>query len=314
MLDAALLGTGGTVPLPGRWLSALLVRLGPELILFDCGEGTQISMRQLGWGFKAVGTICLSHLHADHAAGLPGLLLTIGNAGRSQPLAIVGPPGAAAVVGGLRSVAPHLPYRVVIRELAGRQELDWGRARLACLPLDHGVPCLGYRLDVPRGRRFDPERARAAGVPLAFWKHLQQGQAVAWDGGRAIPEDVLGPERPGLRIAYVTDTRPTPALPEFVRGADLLVCEATYGDPADAANAIENRHLLFSEAAELARAAGARQLWLTHFSAKLAEPAAFLRHAVARFPNTVVGRDHLTTTLRFEDARPTASDEEVCDS
>jgi ribonuclease Z len=301
MLDVALVGTGGTVPLPGRWLSALLVRLGPDLVLFDCGEGTQISMRRLGWGFKAVGAICLSHLHADHVAGLPGLLLTIGNAGRREPLWILGPPATATVVAGLRSVAPHLPYRVAIRELVPSDDLPLGPGRLACLPLDHAVPCLGYRLDVPRARRFDPDRARAIGVPLELWKRLQRGEGVAWDGRRAAPEDVLGPARRGLRVAYVTDTRPTPRLPDFVRGADLLVCEGTYGDPADAENAVENKHLLFSEAAELARAAEVRRLWLTHFSAKLTDPAEYRHHAAAIFPNTVVGRDHLAASLRFED-------------
>ena len=149
MLDIALVGTGGTVPLPGRWLSALLVRLGSDLVLFDCGEGTQISMRRLGWGFKAVGAICLSHLHADHVAGLPGLLLTIGNAGRREPLAILGPSGTATVVAGLRSVAPHLPYRVAIRELVPSDDLRLGPGRLACLP----------RPKRPVSRRTGPRRS-----------------------------------------------------------------------------------------------------------------------------------------------------------
>ena len=301
MLDVALVGTAGTFPLPERWLSALLLRFGSGLILFDCGEGTQISMRQLGWGFKALELICLSHLHADHAAGLPGLLLTVGNAGRTEPLTICGPRGTAEAVAGLRAVAPRLPYELRIRELAGGEELDRGPARLACLAVDHAVPCLAYRLDVPRGRRFDPDRARALGVPIALWSRLQRGEAVTWGGGRAAPEDVLGPERRGLRLAYVTDTRPTPELPGFVVGADLLVCEGTYGDPADRESAIENKHLLFSEAAAIARAADVRQLWLTHFSAKLTEPADFLSHAAAVFPDTVVGRDHLTTTLSFSE-------------
>jgi len=289
------------VPLPGRWLSAVLARLGPELLLFDCGEGTQISMRQLGWGFKALSAICLSHLHADHVAGLPGLLLTVGNAGRSEPLEIFGPVGTTTVVASLRTVAPHLPYQVAVRELAGGEGWGWGPGRLACLPLDHAVPCLGFRLDLPRGRRFDSERARALGIPVPLWKRLQQGEAVTWDDQSARSEEVLGPDRRGLRLAYITDTRPTPELPDFVRGADLLVSEGTYGDPADAENAVENRHMLFSEAAEVARAAAVGQLWLTHFSAKLTDPGEFQHHATERFPNTVVGHDHLTTTLRYRD-------------
>ncbi len=301
VLDVALLGCGGTVPLPGRWLSALLVRLGPELILFDCGEGTQISMRELGWGFKALKMVCLSHLHADHVAGLPGLLLTVGNSGRTEAVTILGPTGTTRAVEGLRTVAANLPYEVVILELSGGEEIAQASARLACLPLDHRVPCLAYRLDVARGRQFEPDRARALGVPLELWKRLQQGESVEWNGERAQPNDVLGPERPGLRLAYVTDTRPTARLPAFVQNADLLVCEATYADPADAENAVENKHMLFSEAAQIACEASAQQLWLTHFSTKLTDPEAHIGHARTVFANTIVGRDHLTTTLRFRD-------------
>ena len=306
MLDVALVGTGGTVPLPDRWLSALLVRLGPRMLLFDCGEGTQISMRRLGWGFKSLDAICLSHVHADHAAGLPGLLLTAGNAGRTEPVTIFGPTGTVATVRGLRALAPRLPYEVVIHELAGGEEVGWATGRLGCLAVEHAIPCLAYRLDLPRARRFDPDRARALGVPLPLWKRLQGGSAVEWDGQRVAPDEVLGPERRGLRLAYVTDTRPTPELPSFVRGADLFVCEGTYGDPADAANAVENRHMLFGEAAEIARSGGVRRLWLTHFSAKLTRPADFLPYAIARFPATVVGHDHLAETLAFADAEEQA--------
>jgi ribonuclease Z len=301
VLDIALVGSGGTVPLPGRWLSALLVRVGPELLLFDCGEGTQISMRRLGWGFKALGAICLSHLHADHVAGLPGLLLTIGNAGRTEPLHVLGPLGTGATVAALRTIAPRLPYPVVVRELGDGDRLAWGNVQLAALAMDHAIPCLAYRLDLPRARRFDADRAERLGVPVPLWKRLQRGESVSWDGQQAAPEDVLGPERAGLRLAYVTDTRPTPGLPSFVRGADLLVCEGTYGDPADAANAIENKHMLFSEAAEVARAADVARLWLTHFSAKLTDPAAYLANATAVFEATTIGHDHLTTSLRFLD-------------
>jgi len=301
MLDAVLVGTSGTIPLPGRWLSALLVRLGSELLLFDCGEGTQISMRQIGWGFKAISALCLSHLHADHVAGLPGLLLTIGNAGRTEPLAILGPVGTSRAVAGLRTIAPRLPFEVAVLEWTGGEAVAWNGATLSCTPLDHAIPCLGYRLDVPRHPRFDPDAARRLGVPIERWKHLQRGEPVEIDGRTVRPADVLGSARRGLRLGYVTDTRPTVAMPAFFAGADLLVCEGTYGDPADRDNAVENRHLLFSEAAGIARDAGARHLLLTHFSAKMLDPWRHVGHAQAIFPNTSVGRDHLTTTLRFDD-------------
>ena len=130
---------------------------------------------------------------------------------------------------------------------------------------------------------------------------LQQGQPVTVDGRQIRPDDVLGPERRGIRFAYVTDTRPTPQMPAFLADADLLVIEGTYGDPADAENAVENKHLLFSEAAEIGRAAGVRKLWLTHFSAKLLEPERYAAEATRIFPDTTVGHEGLTTSLRFED-------------
>jgi ribonuclease Z len=299
MIDLILLGTSGTVPLPGRPLSSLLARVGPDLILFDCGEGTQVSMRRWGWGFKALSAICLSHLHADHVAGLPGLLLTIANAGRLDPLDVYGPSGARQVVAGLRVIAPRLPYDVRVHELGAASAIPWQAAMLASLPVDHGVPCLAYRLDLPRGRRFDPAAARALAVPVEAWKTLQRGTPVVVGGRLIRPDDVLGPPRRGLRIAYVTDTRPTAELPDFVAEADLLVIEGTYGDPADAENAIANKHLLFSEAAEIGRQAGVRQLWLTHFSARLLEPDRYLGQATRFLPATTVGREGLWTTLRF---------------
>jgi ribonuclease Z len=304
MIDLLLLGTSGTIPLPGRPLSALLARVGPDLILFDCGEGTQVSMRRAGWGFKGLSAICLSHLHADHVAGLPGLLLTVANAGRTEPLDIFGPIHTGIVVTGLRVIAPRLPYEVRVHELGKANGLTWNGATLATLPVDHSVPCLAYRLDLPRARRFEPEQARALGVPIASWKVLQRGEAVTVAGRKIRPDEVLGPARRGLRFGFVTDTRPTRAMPGFLDEADLLVCEGTYGDPADAENAIENKHMLFSEAAEVGRQAQVRQLWLTHFSAKMLEPERYVDEARRILPATTVGREGLTTSLQFVDEEP----------
>jgi ribonuclease Z len=305
MIDLILLGTSGTFPLPGRPLSSLLTRVGPELILFDCGEGTQVGMRRAGWGFKALSAVCISHLHADHVAGLPGLLLTVGHAGRREPLEVFGPVGTRIVVAGLRVIAPRLPFEVRVHELGAAEGLPLSGtngALLATLPVDHAIPCLAFRLDLARGRRFDPTRARALGVPMTDWKRVQHGETVVVDGHEVHPDDVLGPARRGIRLAYVTDTRPTDAMPTFLAGADLLAIEGTYGDPADAENAVENKHLLFSEAAEVGRQAGVRQLWLTHFSAKMLEPERFVDEARRILPSTTVGYEGLTTSLRFDDA------------
>jgi ribonuclease Z len=301
MIDLLLLGTSGTIPLPGRPLSALLARVGPELILFDCGEGTQVSMRRAGWGFKGLSAICLSHLHADHVAGLPGLLLTVANAGRTEPLDIFGPIHTSIVVAGLRVIAPRLPYEVRVHELEEADAIPWNGATIATLPVDHAIPCLAYRLDLARGRRFDPARARALGVPVADWKTLQRGEPVEVDGSTVWPDDVLGPARRGIRFAYVTDTRPTPRMPGFFAESDLLVIEGTYGDPADAENAVDNKHLLFREAAEIGRAARVRQVWLTHFSAKMLEPERYADEARRILPATTIGHEGLTTSLQFVD-------------
>ncbi|MGE3908450.1 MAG: ribonuclease Z [Chloroflexota bacterium] len=301
MIDALLLGTSGTFPLPDRPLSALLVRMGPEMILFDCGEGTQVSIRRAGWGFKALSAICLSHLHADHVSGLPGLLLTVGHSGRREPLDILGPVGTRIVVAGLRVIAPYLPYEVRVHELAEHRDFHWNGGLISTLPVDHAVPCLAYRLDLPRMRGFDAARATALRVPVEFWKTLQYGTSVTFDGRTVTPDEVLGTERRGLSLAYVTDTRPTPEMPRFLAGVDLLTIEGTYGDPADAQNAIENRHLLFSEAAEIARQAGARQVWLTHFSAKMLRPERHLDEAVRIHAATRTGHEGLSVSLRFTD-------------
>ena len=302
MIDALLLGTGGMSPLPDRWLSALLVRCRGELILFDCGEGTQIVWRCFGWGFRRLGAVCISHTHADHIAGLPGLLHSIANAGRVEPVSLFGPPGTAAVVAGLRTIAPWLPYELRVREVTSSETFSLpgglsGRVEVG----QHALPVLAYRLDLPRARRFSPERARAIGVPLDRWRRLQQGEPVRWSGGMAAPDDVLGPPRRGLSLGYVTDTRPVPAFPAFFHGVDLLVSEGTYGDSEDADKAAINTHMTFREAATLARESDARRLWLTHFSPGMADPEAFAAEATAIFPETMVGFSGLQTTLKFDD-------------
>lgn len=305
MIEAVLLGTGGMLPLPGRWLSSLLVRSAGDLTLFDCGEGTQVAWRVSGWGFRRVGAICLSHYHADHVAGLPGLLHAIANAGRTEPVAIYGPPGTARIVAALRSIAPVLPFEAPVTDLAGGETFPLPGGLVGrCAAGLHGLPVVAYRVDLARARRFDPERARALGVPITSWRTLQRGERAVWDGGVAEPEAVLGPPRPGVALAYVTDTRPVPDLVPLVAGVDLLVCEGTYGDSADAAKAVERGHMIFAEAAALAAAGNVGRLWITHFSPAVEDPDAFLDNATAAFPDVTIGRAGLTAALTFRDPVP----------
>ncbi len=307
MIDIALLGTGGMMPLPRRWLSSLLVRVGGDVILFDCGEGTQIAWRATGWSFRRLSAICVSHTHSDHIAGLPGLLHTVANTGRTEPITIFGPVGLAEVVQGLRVIAPQLPFPVEVRELASGDTFPLPEGmRGACVAGEHALPVLAYRLDLARRRRFLADRARSLGIPTSVWRTLQDGQPVTLDDRIIRADEVMGPSRPGLSLAYVTDTRPTADIAEFISGVSLLVCEGTYGDDAQAEKAVRNQHMTFREAATLARDAGVQHLWITHFSPGVDDPQAFRGNARQVFPGAVVGHDGMTTSLAFPDERSLA--------
>lgn len=288
------------MPLPRRWLSSLLVRVGGDVILFDCGEGTQIAWRATGWSFRRLSTICISHTHSDHIAGLPGLLHTVANTGRTEPIAILGPVGLAAVVQGLRVIAPELPYQVHVRELASGDTFPLpDGVEGSCVAGEHALPVLAYRLDLHRRRRFLADRARTLAVPTNLWRKLQDGQPVTLDGRVIGPDDVMGPPRPGISVAYVTDTRPTAAIARLISGVTLLVCEGTYGDNAHAENAVRNQHMTFREAATMARDADVQQLWITHFSPGVDDPQAFTGNAREVFPAAVIGYDGMTASLAF---------------
>lgn len=300
MIDLLLLGTGGMMPMPNRWLSALLVRIEGELILFDCGEGTQIPWQLYGWGFRRVGIICLSHLHADHVAGIPGLLHAIANSGRRDPVTLYGPPGTVHVVQALREIAPVPSLEVRIREIDdGVRFALPGGAVGSVIRGDHALPVLCYRIDVARARRFLADRAKSADIPQQLWSSLQRGQDVSIGTSLYRAEAFLGPERRGISIGFVTDTRPVPDLPGFLAGVDLLICEGTYGDSADAHKALDKKHMTFAEAAELARDSSAGALWLTHFSPAVHNPYDWLHNATAIFPHSTIGYSGMEATLSF---------------
>jgi ribonuclease Z len=266
-------------------------------MLFDCGEGTQVSWRASSYNFRALGTILLSHRHADHVAGLPGVLFQIAFSGREEPVTIFGPAGLRPVIEGLLTVVGGLPFQVYLHTLepGGQVELPGG-ALLSTLGLQHRATCLGYVVHLPRSPEFLPERARELGVPLEYWSVLQSGQPVA--GFR--PEQVTGPPRRGLMLALITDTRPFPELAGFVSGADLLVCESTYVLDEDEARAIERGHMTMRHATTLASKANVRRLWLTHFSPKVQCPADFAEQARALFSTTEIGYSGLSTELSFD--------------
>lgn len=302
MIDVCILGTAGMMPMPGRWLSCALIRSGPNLVLVDCGEGTQIPWKALGWGFRQLGAICLTHVHADHVAGLPGVLFMVAHAGRTEPLEIYGPPGTAYVVEGLRRIAAELPFPVIIHELkSGTQFLLPGELHASCCTAAHGVPCLAYRMELKRLPGFLPEQARALGLPVQLWSKLQHGETVEHNGQMFQPEQVLGEPRRGLSLAMITDTRPTEQLTTFVSDVDLLICESMYDDQEDMPLAKAHAHMLASESAGIAQRAGAHQLVLTHFSPKIVDTSRAEKMARRVFARTQAARDGLVITLTYPD-------------
>lgn len=303
MLDICLLGTGGTLPLMNRWLTSLMVRYKGHAVLIDCGEGTQIAAQRAGVTLKPVDKILFTHLHADHISGLPGLLLTMGNQGRTEELSIVGPVGTERAVNALRSIAPNLPFDIRVSELETEEELMYFlECDIRAFRVNHGVPCYGYSFSLPRAGRFDAARARELAIPLPFWSRLQKGETIEHEGNTYTPEMVLGAPRRGLKLTYCTDTRPTPGIAAAAADSDLFICEGMYGEDEMLPKALENRHMLFSEAARLAAdAGGVRELWLTHYSPSLPNPKAFREVARAIFPNTLTPRDGWTKTLIFDE-------------
>lgn len=300
MIDICLLGTCGMMPLPGRWLSSMLVRCGSTLTLFDCGEGTQIPWKSLGWGFRQLGAICLSHMHADHVAGLPGVLFMVAHAGRIEPLDIYGPVGTTYVVEGLRRIAADLPFPIHIHELKGDETFSLpGGLSCTSACAAHGIPCLAYRVELARRPAFQAGRAQALGLPVQLWSRLQHGETVEYNGQTITPGQVLGEPRRGISFAYITDTRPTHALAALARDVELLVCESMYADQTDLPLARAHAHMIAEESAGIAKAAGVHALILTHFSPKINDPAEAEKAARRVFPNTRAARDGLVVTLDF---------------
>ncbi len=290
------------MPLPGRWLTSLMTRYNGSNLLIDCGEGTQIAIKEKGWTFKPLDTILFTHYHADHISGLPGILLAMVNADRTEPLTLVGPKGLARVVGGLRVICPEVPFEIRYIELTEQeQELNLHGYRITAFRVRHSTVCYGYNLEIDRAGKFDVERAKAQNIPLKLWNPLQKGQTVEADGITYTPDMVLGAERKGIHLTYCTDSRPVPSIVEHARGADLFICEGMYGEPDKDASARDKKHMTFKEAARLASEAEVKELWLTHYSPSLVHPEWFIKDAQAIFPNTYLGKDGKSLELDFEE-------------
>ena len=301
MLDVCLLGSGGMMPLPYRWLTALMTRFNGSSLLIDGGEGTQIAIKEKGWSFKPIDVICFTHYHGDHISGLPGLLLTMGNADRKEPLTLIGPKGLERVVSALRVIAPELPFPIIYKEIEGaEQTFELNGYRLKAFRVNHNVLCYGYTMEIDRAGKFDVERAKEQEIPQKYWKHLQKGETIETGNGILTPDMVLGPPRKGLKLTYTTDTRPTNSIRENAKDSDLFICEGMYGEKEKAAKAVEYKHMTFYEAAHLAKDAQVKEMWLTHYSPSLTRPEEYMDEVRRIFPEAKAGKDRMSRELAFE--------------
>ena len=290
------------MPLPYRKLTALMTRYNGSNLLIDCGEGTQVAIREKGWSVHDLDVICFTHYHADHISGLPGLLLTLGNADRTKPVHMIGPRGLERVVNALRTIAPELPFPIIYQEIQGaEQTFELNGYRLKAFRVNHNVLCYGYTIEIDRAGKFDVERARANEIPQKYWSRLQNGETVESEMGILTPDMVLGPQRKGIKLTYTTDTRPTDSIRENAKDSDLFICEGMYGEKEKAAKAVEYKHMTFYEAAELAKEANVGEMWLTHYSPSLTKPEHYMNDVKKIFPRAKAGKDGMSVDLMFED-------------
>jgi ribonuclease Z len=301
MIDVALLGTGGMTPLNNRFLTSLLLRNNGRFLLIDCGEGCQITLRSLAWGFKNIDVICITHCHADHIAGLPGIILSIANSGRTADLDIIGPENLKDVFNGLMTIVHEPPFKVNIYEINDKTNtIKLSKFNISMLAVDHRVPCYAYSITKNRIGKFDKQKIENLGIPKTLWGDIQKLPFIEYDGRIYTREELLGKDRKGLKVTYCTDTRPNDNIADFAKRSDLFICEGLYGDDSKLSKAKEYKHMTFTEAANLAYKADVSELWLTHFSPSMTEPDIYINNARAIFKNTTKTYDRIVKHLTFD--------------
>lgn len=305
MIDLTLLGCGGNVPMPNRFLSSLFINYKGRKMLIDCGEGTQVAMKKYNCGFKTIDLILITHLHGDHIIGLIGLLQTMGNSGKTDDLTIVGPVGITDAMNAIKVLVEYLPYRVYVvenpKEKFSLEHDILKDIEISTIDLEHSTECIGYSLYFKRKAKFDRQKAMSNEVPQILWKKLQEQDTVIYNDKTYYSSMVLGDERKGIKLSFITDTRPTFEIPQFIYGSDLFICEGMYGDDLDISKAVKNKHMTFREAASLANAGNVDKLLLTHFSPSIEEPKDFAHNATNLFKDTIIGEDGLSLSLSYKD-------------
>ncbi len=307
-LEAFVLGSGGMMPLPGRHLTSVLLRREGDLFLFDCGEGTQVSLRRLNLRWKKISAIFISHIHADHVTGLPGMLMLSSQVDREDPLYIIGPPKIRDYIEVNRNILTmYINYQIVVREIDSPGIVFEGEGyRVRSFPLNHSKQCYGYCLEESdRPGVFHPEKARELGIPEGpLWAKLQGGETIVLPGDRSVePKEVMGPKRSGRKFSFVTDTLYLNTIAAEVAGSDLLICEGMFADELEE-SAREKKHLTARQAAGIARdAGGVKKLGLIHYSPRYTERELkeLLLEARSVFPDTCLTRDRQAFPIQFSD-------------
>lgn len=302
MIDICLLGTGGTVPLPNRFLTSLLVRWNGHEILVDCGEGTQIALNAKTLSCRHIDAIFLTHFHADHTAGLPGLLLSMAKADRTEPITIYGPKGLEDLLKGVLLIARYVPFEIEFVEYEQKEntyEIDG--LKITSFSVRHSVPCFSFSFDYARSPKFDREKAERNNVPMKAWGRLQKNDSVEIDGVTYTSDMVLAEERKGIHFLYTTDTRPTESIRKYAQDADLMIAEGMYGDEEKKEKAKLNKHMMMQESAEIARDANVKQLWFTHYSPSMHDPWIYEEMVQQIFPQAVISKDGERIDLSFNE-------------
>ena len=305
-LEAFQLGTSGMMPLPGRFLTSVLVRREGDLFLFDSGEGTQVSMKMLNLKWKKISAIFISHMHADHVTGLPGILMLSSQVDRTDPLYVIGPQKLGEYVEASRKILDmYINYEIIFIPVETGVVFSGDGFTVQAFPLVHTKPCFGYSLVEERRKgEFFPEKALELGIPKGkLWGMLQNGNAVTLDDGRVITSDmVMGQSRDGRKISYVTDTMYFERIADYVHDYDILFCEGMF-EKALADTAREKRHMTSYEAGLVARDSSSQKLCLQHYSPRYSDRELKILERDARevFPNTILTRDRMTFEIPLKD-------------